>query len=214
MSRILIFGGHGRVSMLLAPLLAKRGDEVTAVIRKPEQSAEVSETGATPHVADVAALDVDALADLIAGHDAVVWSAGAGGGSAESTYAIDRDAAIRTMDAAKAAGVKRYLMVSWIGSRPDHGVPEDDDFFAYADAKLAADEHLTASELDYTVFGPGTLTLDDGTGKITLNPEGNGEVPRADVAAVLAASLEDDSTIRRTIRFGSGETLIAEALRG
>ncbi|MBB2976798.1 uncharacterized protein YbjT (DUF2867 family) [Microbacterium endophyticum] len=214
MSRILIFGGHGRVALLLAPILVEQGDEVTAVIRNPDHSDDVAATGANPHLADISSLDGDDLTELISGHDAVVWSAGAGGGSAERTYAIDRDAAIRTMDAASKAGVKRYVMVSWIGSRPDHGVPEDDDFFAYADAKLAADQHLTASELDFTVLGPGTLTLDAGTGKITLSPEGNGEVPRADVAAVIAASLADTSTIGRTIRFGSGDTSIADAVRG
>ncbi|OAN38363.1 SDR family oxidoreductase [Microbacterium sp. H83] len=204
MSRIIVFGGHGRIALLLAPLLVARGDEVTSVIRNPDHVSEVEETGARALVADIETRDTDALADLIRGHDAVVWSAGAGGGSRERTYAVDRDAAIRTMDAAKAAGVDRYVMVSWIGSKADHGVPESDDFFAYADAKWAADEHLRASGLEATILGPGTLTFDDPTGRILIDAEGRAEVARADVAAVIAEAVGNPSTFGRTIRFGNG----------
>ncbi len=212
MSRILVFGGHGKVALLLERILVDRGDTVTAVIRNPAHEADVAATGATPVVFDVEVQDQDALENLIAGNDAVVWSAGAGGGSRERTYAVDRDAAIRSMDAAAAAGVRRYVMVSWLGSRPDHGISEDDPFFPYADAKAAADEHLRASGLDATVLAPGTLTMDEGAGGIEIDPDGRGEVPRADVAAVIAAALADPATIGRTIRFGRGTTPIAEAL--
>ena len=120
------------------------------------------------------------------------------------------------MDAAEVAGVRRYVMVSWIGSTADHGVPESDGFFAYADAKWAADEHLRSTDLDGTILGPGTLTFDDPTGRIVLDPDGKGEVSRADVAAVIAAALVEPSTFGRTIRFGNGAAdaalPIAEAL--
>ncbi len=204
MSRIIVFGGHGRIALLLAPLLVARGDEVTSVIRNPDHVSDVEATGAHALVADVETLDTDALAEIIRGHDAVVWSAGAGGGSPERTYAVDRDAAIRTMDAAEVAGVKRYVMVSWLGSKADHGVPESDGFFAYADAKWAADEHLRSTDLDGTILGPGTLTFDEPTGRIVLDPEGKGEVSRADVAAVIAEAVGNPSTFGRTIRFGNG----------
>ncbi len=216
MSRILVFGGHGRIALLLAPLLVARGHEVTGVIRNPDHVSEVEEGGAIALVADIETMDVDALTEIIRGHDAVVWSAGAGGGSPERTYAVDRDAAERTMDAAERAGVRRYVLVSWIGSTADHGVPEEDSFFPYADAKWAADEHLRASGLDGTILGPGTLTFDDPTGRIRIDPEGRGEVSRADVAAVIVATLEDPGTIGRTIRFGNGDeetaVPIAEAI--
>ncbi|HWV48556.1 MAG TPA: NAD(P)H-binding protein, partial [Microbacterium sp.] len=50
MSRVIVFGGHGRIALLLAPLLVARGDEVTAVIRNPAHADEVAATGATPAV--------------------------------------------------------------------------------------------------------------------------------------------------------------------
>ncbi|WP_347978894.1 SDR family oxidoreductase [Microbacterium sp. ProA8] len=214
MARILIFGGHGKVALLLEPMLVAQGHTVTAVIRDSSQEAEVAATGAQPVVADVEILDLDQLTNLVAGNDVVVWSAGAGGGSPARTYAVDRDAAVRSMDAAAAAGVLRYVMVSWIGSRADHGVARESSFFAYADAKWAADAHLAQSGLDWTILAPGTLTLDPPTGRIALDPEGAGEVPRADVAAAIAATIADDRTIGRTIRFGAGDEPIGHAIAG
>lgn len=204
MSRIIVFGGHGRIALLLAPLLVARGDDVTAVIRNPAHADEVAATGATPVVADIENTDAEAAAELISGHDAVVWSAGAGGGDQDRTYAVDRDAAIRTMDAAASAGVRRYVMVSWTGSRADHGVDPDNSFFAYADAKWQADAHLAGTALDWTILGPGALTFDEPTGRIQLDESGRAAVARADVAAVIAQTLVEPATIGRTIRFGNG----------
>jgi uncharacterized protein YbjT (DUF2867 family) len=213
MARVIVIGGHGKVALELARILTARGDEVSSVFRNPDHSDDVTATGARPLVADVERLDTDALAKLVAGHDAVVFSAGAGGGDPARTYAVDRDAAIRVIDAAGRAGVPRFVMVSYFGAGPDHGVPHDDPFFAYAEAKAAADAYLRTSELAWTILGPGRLTLEPATGRIGVN-EAKGEVTRADVALVVAAALADDSTIRRTIEFNNGEVSIAEALAG
>lgn len=214
MARILIFGGHGRVALLLEPLLAAQGHTVTAVIRNADHEADVAATGAQPLVADIEALDVGQLTNIVAGNDVVIWSAGAGGGNPLRTYAVDRDAAIRSMEAALAADVLRYVMVSWIGSRADHGIAPDASFFPYADAKWAADAHLAASALDWTILAPGTLTPDPPTGRIALDPDDGGAVARADVAAVIAATIADDTTIGRTIRFGGGDEVIGHAIAG
>jgi uncharacterized protein YbjT (DUF2867 family) len=210
MARVIVIGGHGKIALQLARILSERGDEVSSVFRNPEHSDDVAGTGAKPVVADIEQLDTNALANLLAGHDAVVFSAGAGGGNPARTYAVDRDAAIRAIDAAAQAGVRRFVMVSYFGAGSDHGVPGDDPFFAYAQAKAAADAHLRASDLDWTVLGPGRLTLEPATGRIAIG-EGKA-VSRADVALVVAAALADDSTIRRTIEFNNGDVPIADAL--
>ncbi|MGA3256719.1 MAG: NAD(P)H-binding protein [Mycobacterium sp.] len=210
MARVNVIGGHGKIALQLARILSERGDEASSVFRNPEHSDDVAGTGAKPVVADIEQLDTTALANLSAGHDAVVFSAGAGGGNPARTYAVDRDAAIRAIDAAAQAGVRRFVMVSYFGAGPDHGVPGDDPFFAYAQAKAAADAHLRASDLDWTVLGPGRLTLEPATGRIAIG-EGKA-VSRADVALVVAATLADDSTIRRTIEFNNGDVPIADAL--
>jgi uncharacterized protein YbjT (DUF2867 family) len=126
---------------------------------------------------------------------------------------VDRDAAIRTMDAAKQAGVKRFVMVSWFGSGPDHGVPEDQPFFAYADAKAAADEYLRGTDLDWTILGPSALTDDEPTGRIETGPDvERSSVSRADVAAAIQATLGNVATVGRTIEFNNGDVPISEAL--
>src|ERR1700677_1948243 len=135
MARVVLVGGHGKIALQLARILSERGDEVSSVFRNPQHSDDVAGTGAKPVVADIEQLGTTALANLSAGHDAVVFSAGAGGGNPARTYAVDRDAAIRAIDAAAQAGVRRFVMVSYFGAGPDHGVPGDDAFFAYAPAQ-------------------------------------------------------------------------------
>src|SRR5690606_33878855 len=133
-SKIAIVGGHGKVAMILSKLLVEQGQQVTSFFRNPEHHGDVETTGASPVVLDVERSSTEVIAEQIAGHDALIWSAGAGGGNPPRTYAVDRDAAIRSMDAAAQAGVRRYVMISYLGSDLNHGVPEGDPFFPYAEA--------------------------------------------------------------------------------
>lgn len=215
MSHVAIIGGHGKVALILAQQLTAGGHDVTSIVRNPDHTDDVASTGATPAVADVEQLSVAQIADLLEGHDAVVWSAGAGGGSPERTYAVDRDAAIRTMDAAEVAGAKRFVMVSYFGAGQDHGIPEDDPFHAYAQAKADADDHLRISALDWTIVGPGALTEEEGTGRIDVSTgerDGDHQTSRANVALVVAAVLDDPSTVGKKIDFSDGHTPIPDAL--
>ena len=216
MSRVSIIGGHGKVALILAPLLQSGGNDVTSIFRNPEHTDDVEQTGATAVVADVEKLSVDEIADQLRGQDAVVWSAGAGGGSPERTYAVDRDAAIRTVDAAQKAGVRRFVMVSYMGAGQDHGVPADDPFHPYAQAKADADDHLRASGLDWTIVAPGLLTLDEPSGRIDVvsgrQSDADHRTYRANVDLVISGVLNDASTAGRMIEFGDGDTPIPEAL--
>lgn len=213
MAKVSIVGGHGKVALRLARLLVQRGDAVTSWVRNLDHVAEVEATGAAVLVADVESMNLDDLTLALAGAEAVVWSAGAGGGSVERTYAVDRDAAIRSMDAAEIAQVGRYVMVSYFYDKPDHGVSQDNPFFAYADAKASADKALRDSELDWVILGPSGLTDDPGTGGIET---GAGVAPshvsRDDVAAVAAHVLATPSISRVTIDFNGGPTPVADAI--
>ena len=135
-------------------MLVDAGHEVTSVVRNPDHVRDVEATGATALVSSLEDADTAALTELLSGQDAVVWSAGAGGGDPERTDAVDRDAAIRSMDAAVPPACGRYVMVSFSGASPDHLVPEDDPFRRYQDAKIAADEHLRGTDLGWTILGP------------------------------------------------------------
>lgn len=213
MARIVILGGNGKIARLLTPLLVADGDEVVSVIRNPDQHEAVAETGATPHIADLEKLSADEIAELFVGFDAIVWSAGAGGGNPERTYAVDRDAAIRTMDAAQHAGVPRYVMVSYFGASTQHGVDPENSFFAYAESKAEADEHLRKSGLSWTILGPSLLTLEPASGSIDTEASESGNVSRANVALAIRAALRNDSTARKTIRFNDGSTPVEDAIR-
>lgn len=212
----IVIGGHGKVALLTMPLLREAGHSVTGVIRNPEHGHDVEAVGGKPLVLDVETALEDDLVRAFEGKDAVVWSAGAGGGNPGRTYAVDRDAAIRSMEAAFRAGVRRYVMVSYFGAGPDHGIPQDDPFHAYAQAKAAADAHLRSSGLDWTILGPATLTLEKPTGTIDLAPlrESAGRtVSRGNVALTIQAALEMGETIGRTLEYVDGATDIREAFR-
>jgi uncharacterized protein YbjT (DUF2867 family) len=224
--KIALVGAHGKVGRLLVPILVDHGATVSGIVRAEEQLPLVRRVGGEPLLLDVERSSTEEIAAALGGFDAVVWSAGAGGGSPERTYAVDRDAASRSMDAAAQAGVGRYVMVSWIGSVPEHGVDPGSSFYPYADAKLAADDHLRGTGLEWTILGPGTLTDDDPTGAIRVvgdGPDGldgaddvptgaASQVSRADVAMVTAQALRTPATVGRFIRFTAGETPILEAL--
>ena len=205
--RVTIFGGHGKVALLLAPMLVEAGHEVSSVIRDPDHVDDVEATGAAAVVASVEESDTEALTTLLAGAEAVVWSAGAGGGDPARTLAVDRDGAIRSMEAALLAGVRRYVMVSFSGAFPEHRVPTDDPFRPYQDAKIAADDHLRATDLDWTILGPGTLTTEPG--RRSVNPDATfrdgDRASRELVAQVALAVLDDRRATRRTLVFGDGD---------
>ena len=215
MTSIAIIGGHGKVALHLSALLTTEGHSVTSMIRNADHAADVAATGATPIVLDVENSTTAEIAGALRGQDAVVWSAGAGGGNPARTYAVDRDAAIRSMDAAAEAGVGRYVMVSYLGAGPDHGIPPEHGFFAYAEAKATADEYLRGTQLRWTILGPGTLTDRPGTGLVDVNPspEGGGETSRSNTASVAAAVLDLPETAGRTIEFRDGTLPIAAALQ-
>ncbi|GAA0970025.1 SDR family oxidoreductase [Nocardioides aquaticus] len=212
MSKVIIVGAHGKVARLAAPRLVAAGHEVTGVIRKEEQADAIREIGAEPLVADVESASTDEITRVVTGHDVVVWSAGAGGGNPERTWALDRDAAIRTIDAAVAAGVPRFVMVSYFGAGPDHGVDPEQDFFAYAESKTQADAHLSASDLAWTILRPSGLTEEAGTGGIETGPGvTGGQVARATVADVIAAAVDaPDAAKGVTLEFNDGDQQVAD----
>ncbi|MFV0426563.1 MAG: SDR family oxidoreductase [Beutenbergiaceae bacterium] len=215
MAEIAVVGGHGKVALQALPLLVQAGYGVHAIVRNPDQQDAVAQTGAHPVIADIEHLDSSSIANVLRGRKMVVWSAGAGGGNPARTYAVDRDAAIRTMDAAASVGVNRFIMVSYFGAGPEHDVEPDDSFFPYAQAKSAADGHLALTTLSWTILRPSRLTDGPATGAISVGTEqAFGTVSRANVAATIAAAIADPHTIGKIYEFNDGDVPIAQALAG
>jgi uncharacterized protein YbjT (DUF2867 family) len=211
--RVVIAGGHGKIALILERMLSQRGDSVAGLIRNAGQAADLQAAGAEAVVVDLEKAPVGEVAEHVRGADAVVFAAGAGPGSgAARKDTVDRDAAILLADAAKAAGVDRYLMISSMAADP-HATADDAVFQTYLRAKGAADEAIRARGLRSTIVRPGMLTDDAGSGRVTIaESTGRGAIPREDVAAVLVAVLDQPGTSGQTFDLISGETPIAEAV--
>lgn len=212
--RVVIAGGHGQIALLLERVLVERGDSVVGIVRNPDHAVDVEGTGAACVVLDLEATDAESLAGVLDGADAVVFAAGGGPDSgAARKETVDKGAAVLLADAAQRAEVRRYVMVSSMGT--DSVDPHSDDVFAvYLRAKLAADDDLRSRDLDWTVVRPGRLTDEPGSGRVQVGTLAPGAVPRADVAVVLAAVLHDDSTIGATFDLLSGHETAEAALAG
>ena len=212
--RIVIAGGHGQIALILERLLSDRGDSVAGFIRNPAQIGDLEAAGAAALIVDLEKASVDEVAAQLVGADAVVFAAGAGPGSgAARKETVDRDAAILLADAAQAAGVRRYVMVSAMAADPE-ATADDEVFQIYLRAKGIADEAIRErTSLDWTIVRPGGLTNDAATGHVTAaESTGRGSIPRADVAAVLVAVLDEPRTAGKSFDLVSGETPITEAV--
>lgn len=213
--RVVIAGGHGRIALRLARLLAARGDEPVGLIRDPEQAADLVDAGAEPVVCDLEQVGAAELAGHVAGADAVVFAAGAGPGSGVARKdTVDRAAAELLAEAARRAGVRRYLMISSMGLARAGEPGVDEVFSAYLVAKKAAEDAVRVFALDWTIVRPGRLTDDPGTGRVRLGapPIHDGEISRDDVAAVLAELLPRERSARHTLELVVGADPIADAV--
>jgi uncharacterized protein YbjT (DUF2867 family) len=207
-----IAGGHGRIALALTQLLAARGDTVRSLIRNPAHAGDVRAAGGEPVVCDLEQASDAEVAEAIGDADAVVFAAGAGPGSgAERKRTMDHGGAVKLIAAARLGGVDRYVMVSSIGADPE---AEGEDVFAvYLRAKGKADAELMASGLAYTIVRPVRLTDDPGTGRVRIADRlGGGEIPREDVAAVLAALIAEPVLREVVFDVASGDVPVEEAV--
>ena len=210
---VAIAGGHGKIALRLTRRLSARGEAVLGLIRNPDHAEDVRAHGGQPVVCDLERASVEELAVAVTGAAAVVFAAGAGPGSgAQRKLTIDRDGAIKLLEAARSVDVPRYLMVSSVGAE---NPPDDDDVFSvYLRAKAQADAAVQASDRDWTIVRPGPLTDEPGTERVRIDLEPfRGEVPRDDVAAVLDAVLQEPRAARLTFYVGSGDVAVKQALQ-
>jgi nucleoside-diphosphate-sugar epimerase len=207
---VLIAGGHGKIALRLEKLLAARGHTARGLIRNPDQVPDLEAAGAHPVLCD---LETDDVRPHVGGADAIVFAAGAGGGSgAARKQTVDLGGAVKCIDAARELGVARFLMVSALGA--NHPERWSDAMRPYYEAKAAADEATAASGLDWTIVRPGGLTDAPGTGRVDVSPAGSGQVPRDDVALVLYECLRADNTIRVAFDLIEGPVPVEVAVGG
>ncbi|WP_343907518.1 SDR family oxidoreductase [Nocardioides aquiterrae] len=214
MTRIAIVGGHGQVARQLIHVLRRAEHDPVALVRREEYRAELEDRGAEVRLLDIERDDVDAFATAFEGCAAVVFAAGGGpDGNIERKRTVDLEGSLKSIEAARKAGIDRFVQVSAIGV--DDPLPEDtgDVWRAYVEAKRHADAALRASDLAWTIIRPGRLTDDPATGRVSLGPDvARGDVTRADVAAVLAAVLDAPGSIRQQWNLVNGDVPVEEAI--
>jgi uncharacterized protein YbjT (DUF2867 family) len=209
---VAIAGAHGQVARRLARLLVARGDRVRGLIRNPDHAADLKADGTEPVVCDLETASVEEIAAAIDGADAALFAAGAGPGSgAERKWTMDRDGAVKLLEAARSAGAERYVIVSSLGAQDPP--PGDEVFAVYLRAKAEADDAVMASDRAWTVVRPGSLTDSPGAGtaRVARDPF-RSQVSRDDVAAVLATVLHEPRTAAHVLYVGAGDEAIESAV--
>lgn len=214
--KVLVIGANGQIGRQLVTYMKghDRLDPV-AMVRSEEQASYFEEQGVKAVVCDLER-GVDRIAQAALGCTAMVFTAGSGAHTGkDKTILVDLDGAVKSMEAARTIGMKRYVMVSSFDTSREAIQEASRDFAPYVAAKYYADEWLRRGKLDWTIVHPGLLTNDESTGKVKVGARvGRDEVARDDVAKVLLACLENDSTIGKEFQVVRGDVAVDEAIRG
>ena len=209
MEKILIVGASGNTGKRVIEILNNsQSFEPVAMIRKEEQKEIFDDMDVKWVLADLE----EKVDHALKGIDKVIFAAGSGGkGGDEKTIAIDQDGAIKMIDAAKKAKVKKFVMLSSLGADDPS---QNEKLEVYLGAKQKADEYLRESGLEYTILRPGALTDDMGLAKVKLAEKLNefGEISRDDVAFLLVMSLADPLVKNKTIEAIEGKESIKSAI--
>ncbi|MCJ1239798.1 hypothetical protein MMC14_007796 [Varicellaria rhodocarpa] len=242
MPSAVVFGGFGQIARYLTCLLISKNYTVHSLIRDSSQSESLELLGAHPIIQSFSTATISELVSTIRTYDpdVVIWAAGAGAngyGTPSLHNFIDRDGAIKAMDAVAEAGrdpsKRRFIIISALDTRDRETRPmpswyDDSDkavsdavwdqIPAYMMAKLGADKELVTGNdrrrLRYTIVRPNWLTVDHGSGKVQAGKISLKEkVSREDVAGVVMACIENEETIGQAFDVsGGGDMLIQEAV--
>lgn len=202
--RVAITGGTGFVGRHLA------------------QSLDAADTVVVSRRTGVRIGDVDALAAAFAGCDAVAHCVGINREIGDQTFqSVHVDGTRAVVEAARRAGVKRIVMVSFLRARPDCGS-------AYHETKWAAEELIRNSGLDHTIlkfgmiYGPGDHMVDHVTravrtlpvfGTVGFRERTVRPTPIEDAVDVLRAALEGRIAEPTVAVMGADELTLGEAVR-
>jgi len=205
MEKVLVAGANGTTGKKIISILKQTNKyEPYAMVRKKEQISYFKENGVETILAD---LEND-VSQTTNGMDRVIFAAGSGG---KKVKEVDQNGAEKLMDAAKNDGVKKFVILSSMGADKPEEAEEIKEFLK---AKHNADEYLKKLGINYTIVRPGSLTNNEGKGKIQLEHILNkrGEISRRDVAETLVGSLDDSIAKNKTFEILEGETYIKAAL--
>ena len=203
---VLVAGANGTTGRIIIDILQKSNTyKPVAMVRKQEQKERFESEHVTTVLADIE----EDLSQVVTQIDKIIFAAGSKG---KNVVGVDQEGAKRLTDAAKQAGIEKFVMLSSMGA---DNSSQNKELEAYLKAKQNADEHLRASGLEYSIVRPGQLTIEDGKGRIELGSKLNksGSISRADVAKTLVEVLDNDVMQNQTFELLEGETSIENAVR-
>lgn len=211
--KVFIIGANGQIGQHLIGLLNEHENHTpVAMVRKQEQADVYKEEGVEAVLADLEG-SVDEIADAAKGCDAIVFTAGSGGHTGpDKTLLIDLDGAVKSVEAAEKAGIKRFIIVSALQAHRRENW--SDQIKPYYVAKHYADKMVEQSGLTYTIIRPGGLLNGAGTGNVKAAEDiRTGSIPREDVARTIVAALDEENTYYKSFDLISGELPIQDALQ-
>jgi nucleoside-diphosphate-sugar epimerase len=211
MTKVFVAGATGRVGQATVRELVQKGVSVLAAGRQLDRI--ISDDLVTPVLFSFT-WSVDRMKDELKGVDAIIFTAGSRG---KDLLQVDLNGAVKLMNAAKKAGVKRFVMLSSAYSLDQEMWQKVDSLRKLTDyniAKFFADRWLIdESGLDYTIVQAGVLTDDLPTGKIDVNPDQAGTNTVKDVAKTLVAALDQAKTVKKVLMIKNGSHSIEKALQ-
>ena len=207
-----VLGAHGQISRWLIPLLADRSHTVRGLVRSTDQFDDIRDDGGEPILLDLEEAAPEDFDAALHGSDVVVFAAGAGPDSGKQRKKdLDRDGAIKAVQSAARVGANRFVIVSSMGA--DDPPDDDETFSVYLRAKAAADQAVRDEAIAHTIIRPGRLTDDQPGGRVRIGATvDRGDIPRADVAAVLAEVIDADVEGSATFEVVAGDQPIRQAL--
>lgn len=215
-NEVAILGGNGQIARFLTELLVADGVHVRSIIRNGAQGDALRALGAEPIICDLEVATANDVANALGDAEAVVFAAGAGPGSGEARkWTVDRDASIKSAEAALLSGAMRFIQISFIGAERPTPPGTEAVFGAYWDAKREADENLRRVALDWTIVKPGHLTDEPATcqGVVTITDmERGASTRRADVAHLIRLALAHQGTVWRELNVAEGDEVLDVAI--
>jgi uncharacterized protein YbjT (DUF2867 family) len=247
-TKVVLAGATGQTGRrILERLAAQPGLEVIAGVRNVDKAAvalsesstvvrgamvqkvgSIDTTGVDLKHLDVVKDSVSDITALLQGANSLVIAVGFIPGNPlkmnEQAHLVDNVGTCKLVDAAKAAGVKKIVMVSSIltngrnwGQEQSPGFVITNAFGKVLDEKIVAENYLRASGIDYTIVRPGGLKAKPPTGELLISGEDTlsaGEVSRDLVADVCVASLTDRKASNKVLEIVEDDGKPAKVFNG
>ncbi len=201
-SYIFLAGASSGVGREIANCLTARDLKIKAFFRSEEKRQELSAMGIKVVIGD--ALNVNDLEKAILGEEPIDTVISTIGGVPKDSERADYLGNKNLIDAAVKAGVKRFILVSSIGSgNSANAIPPQalETLKPVLIEKDKAEQYLINSGLTYTVIRPGGLKSEPATGNgiLTEDPKIAGTIHRADVAQLVCRSLNSEKTNNKVL---------------